>query len=318
MPNGRIGRMLRGGRQDQDPFGREALPLGSSALFRDQDPFGRASLPLGAVGPFQGRIARPPVTASSVAPSRAVASMGAGAPSVAPSLATSPAAAPQAQPMTRVPQEPRMPQRRGRQWQNVLGLALATMADAMAARAGRQGQAVSGLREQIAGREGREAERAQREVLRQYRNKMQQFQFEQENVRRRLAKEEKLEEREYRRGEKQDEREWLLKQLQGGGVAAQAPPEGTIGRRLWKEKQTKSRKEFQEQLRTTPLGDLTTPGSQGLIDIFNNASIIGMSSEEAESKLREAIRKKRMDIESRRQALQEKLADPFYPWPGMP
>ncbi len=63
---------------------------------------------------------------------------------------TAPAATPQAQTTTQVPQLG-APERStgGNRWQNALGLALATVADAMSARAGQRGQAVAGLRGQI-------------------------------------------------------------------------------------------------------------------------------------------------------------------------
>ncbi len=180
------------------------------------------------------------------------------------------------------PQEARMPQRRGSRWQDFLGLALATAADAAGARAGRQGQAVAGIRGQIAGREDRDRERSEREVLRQYRNRNRQFAFEQEGVRRRIARQEKTEERAYRRGEKQDEREWLLKQLQGG-ASGDITPEQTVQNRL----------NFRQQLEGTSIEDLTTSGSQALIDALNNAKGYGISRDTAIGELKEAIANKR-------------------------
>ncbi len=205
-------------------------------------------------------------------------------------VAPSPAA-PQAFRGTQVPQlGAPAPSARGSRWQNVLGLALATVADAMAARAGRRGQAVAGLRGQIAGREERDRDRAQQKVLREYRNKMQQFQFEQEGVRRRFAKEEKMEERAYRKGEKESEFQRMLK-LAGGGGAAEVSPEKRVRNRL----------DFRQELDDTSLADLTTSGSQELVDIFNNAEVYGISRDTAEAELKEAIARKRAGIERGRQ-----------------
>lgn len=173
-----------------------------------------------------------------------------------------------------------------------MGLALATVADAMAARAGRRGQAVSGLQGQIAGREGRDRERAEREVLRQYRNKMKQFEFEQEGVRRRLAKEEKMEERAYRKGEKESEFQRMLK-LAGGGGAAQVPPAGTIERAQWDEEHVGRRLGLRREMEDASLEALTTSGSQERIDLFSKFREMGMPAFKAQAELREAIARKR-------------------------
>lgn len=171
-----------------------------------------------------------------------------------------------------------------------LGLALATMADAMAARAGRRGQSVSGLRQQIAGREGRDRERSEREVLRQYRNKARQFEFEQEGVRRRLAKESKMEEREYRRGEKESEFQRMMKLA---GMGEDTAAEGTVGRMRMEESKGRNRLELDENLRSIPAGDLSALGSQERDAILAKAEDLGLSREEIEAKIKWAMFRKR-------------------------
>ena len=293
MPQGRIGTILGGGQRQQDPL-EGMLERILSGRRQKRDPFGRAALPLGASGPFGGRMMPSPVATSPAAPpgpvASPVASPGAIAPSpiASPSVASPSVSAPQAQPMARVPQlGVPASSAGGSQWQNILGLALATVADAMSARAGQRGQAVAGLRGQIAGRETRETERAQREVLRKYRNETQQFEFKQEGVRRRLAKESKKEEREEREAYEIRKEGRLAELLKG--ASGDFAPEQTVQNRL----------KFRQELEDAPLEGLTTSGSQALVDAFNNAKAYGISRDTALGELKEAIAKKMAELQRR-------------------
>lgn len=138
-----------------------------------------------------------------------------------------------------------------------------------------------GLQTQIAGRESREQERAQQKVLREYRNKMKQFEFEQEGVRRRFAKEEKKEKREYREAYEIRKEDRLAKLLKG--ASGDISPEQTVQNRL----------KFRQELEDASLEGLTTSGSQALVDAFNNAKVYGISRDTALGELKEAIAKKR-------------------------
>lgn len=160
----------------------------------------------------------------------------------------------------------------------------------MAARAGRRGQAVSGLRSQIEGREDRDRERAERDILRKYRNKMQQFQFEQEGVRRRLSKESKMEEREYRRGEKETEFQRMLKLA---GMGEDTAAEGTVRGMRLEESKGRNREEFEENLKNIPAGELSTLGSERRDAILAKAEELGMSREEVETQIKQAMLSKR-------------------------